>query len=144
MKRFSFIALILTILAVFTTAADKPASAIVFDSKVHEFGIVNHDGGPVRCEFSFTNTGDAPLVIVSANASCGCTQPKYSRDPVAPGKSGKIRVTFLPQTTVGNFSKTIKVRTNDPKNKKVVLRITGRVVPSAKASDEKPAKPQKK
>lgn len=144
MKRISFIVFLAALFAIITTAADKPASAIVFDSKVHEFGIVSHNGGPVRCEFKFTNTGDGPLVIVSANASCGCTQPKYSRDPVEPGKSGKIRVTFLPETTTGNFSKTIKVRTNDPKNKKIILRITGRVVPDTKTSDDKPAKPHKK
>ena len=73
--------------------------------------------------------GDTPLVIISANATCGCTRPKYPTDPVKPGGKGVIKVTYLPKGRPGEFEKTVKVRTNSKKNKKVVLKISGVVVP---------------
>ena len=77
----------------------------------------------------FVNDGDTPLVIISANATCGCTRPKYPTDPVKPGGKGVIKVTYLPKGRPGEFEKTVKVRTNSKKNKKVVLKISGVVVP---------------
>lgn len=80
-------------------------------------------------EFPFVNDGDTPLVIISATASCGCTQPKYPTEPIKPGKKGVIKVTYLPQGRPGEFDKLIKVRTNAKNGKKVSLKITGVVVP---------------
>ena len=105
-------------------------SAITFTgAKTHDFGNVRESGGPVRCEFTFTNTGDSPLVIVSAKASCGCTQPKYPTDPIKPGGKGTIRVTYLPQGRPGEFDKAVKVRTNAANGKKITLKISGTVIP---------------
>lgn len=105
-------------------------SAITFTgAKSHDFGTVRESGGPVRCEFTFTNTGDSPLVIVSAKASCGCTQPKYPTDPIKPGGKGTIRVTYLPQGRPGEFDKAVKVRTNASNGKKITLKISGTVIP---------------
>ncbi|HRN05005.1 MAG TPA: DUF1573 domain-containing protein, partial [Muribaculaceae bacterium] len=92
-------------------------------------GNIKENGGPVSYEFVFTNEGESPLVIVSATASCGCTMPRYPKAPIASGKTEKIRVTYLPKGRPGEFNKSVKVRTNDPKNKKVTLRISGVVVP---------------
>lgn len=107
----------------------KAPASIVFAEKKHDFGNIREDGGPVSYEFVFTNEGETPLVIISANASCGCTMPHYPKAPISPGKSGKIRVTYLPKGRPGEFDKSVKVRTNDPKNKKLTLRISGVVVP---------------
>ena len=104
-------------------------SLITFTSKTHEFGNVKENGGPVTAKFEFVNDGDTPLVIISANATCGCTRPKYPTDPVKPGGKGVIKVTYLPKGRPGEFEKTVKVRTNSKKNKKVVLKISGVVVP---------------
>lgn len=112
------------------TEQTKGTAQISFAQKTHDFGNIPEDGGAVTCEFDFTNTGDAPLVIVSATASCGCTQPKFPAEPVKPGKTGKITVKYLPQNRPGEFDKTIKVRTNAKNAKKVSLRISGTVIPA--------------
>lgn len=100
---------------------------ITFPEKEFNFGFIPEDGGPVTHFFEFTNTGDAPLVIISATASCGCTRPSYPTEPIAPGKKGKIKVTFIPEGRPGEFEKVIKVRTNDKESKKISLKIVGTV-----------------
>lgn len=105
-------------------------SQITFSAeKKHDFGNIKEDGGPVTTEFAFVNTGDTPLVIISATASCGCTHPKYPTDPIKPGGKGVIKVTYLPKGRPGEFNKSIKVRTNAKNAKKVTLRISGVVIP---------------
>lgn len=123
-------------LVVFVTSiagADKPAEGkpdIAFTKTVHDFGVFPEDGGPVSCTFEFTNTGDAPLLILNASASCGCTRPDYPKKPVKPGKKDKITVTYNPNGRPGEFSKSVTVRTNVKGKKKVTLKIKGNVTPS--------------
>lgn len=107
-------------------------SQIEMSETTYDFGTIREDGGAVRHEFRFTNTGDTPLVIVDAKAECGCTRPEYPLKPIEPGKSGVIRVTYLPQGRPGEFVKSVKVTTNAPKQKKVKIKISGTVIPSAK------------
>ncbi len=127
--------LLLTLIAAFTASshisARKPEANIVFEHTEFNFGNVHEEKGAVTHEFEFTNTGDAPLLIISVTASCGCTKPKYSQEPVRPGKKGKISVTYMPQNRPGEFNKTIKVRTNDPDNRRMNLRISGIVIPKS-------------
>lgn len=129
----AFMAVTLIILASPGAQAKKqPAgavAAITLDEKTHNFGTISEQGGAVTHSFRFTNTGTAPLVIISATASCGCTRPTYPQKPIAPGKSGVIKVTYLPQGRPGVFDKKIKVRTSDPRQRKLTLTITGTVVP---------------
>ena len=101
--------------------------AIKFTEKDYNFGVIAEKGGPVSHSFEFTNTGTAPLVIISATASCGCTRPSYPTEPIAPGKKGVIKVTYLPDGRPGEFDKVIKVRTNAKESKKVSLKIRGTV-----------------
>ncbi|MDE5869261.1 MAG: DUF1573 domain-containing protein, partial [Muribaculaceae bacterium] len=75
-------------------AKEKGESKISFSEKRHNFGTVKEDGGPVSCEFQFVNDGDGNLIIYEATAQCGCTKPEYPKNPLAPGKSGKIKVTY--------------------------------------------------
>lgn len=107
---------------------DKTAE-VRFMEKKFDFGIVAEKGGPVSHSFEFTNTGTAPLVIISATASCGCTRPTYPTEPIAPGKKGTIKVTYLPEGRPGEFTKVVKVRTNAKESKKISLTITGTVRP---------------
>lgn len=100
---------------------------IKFAETSYNFGLIREDGGPVTHFFEFTNTGDAPLVIISATASCGCTRPTYPTEPIAPGKKGKIKVTYIPEGRPGEFIKVVKVRTNAQQSKKISLKITGTV-----------------
>ncbi|MBC7426616.1 MAG: DUF1573 domain-containing protein [Bacteroidia bacterium] len=84
-----------------TAKAKTPAKAavptkdyeITFESKEHDFGTIN-EGASVTYTFTFTNTGRQPIVIQSATAGCGCTTPVFSPEPVMPGKTGSITVTF--------------------------------------------------
>lgn len=111
----------------------KGTPDIRFDETVHDFGQVPEKGGNVSHDFYFTNTGDAPLAIVTVSAQCGCTTPKFSEKPVAPGKRGKITLTYSPNQRPGEFSKNAYVRTNiKGKNKKVTLKINGFVIPAKK------------
>ena len=86
---------------------------ITFDKVSHIFGTFS-ENDPVReCTFTFTNEGKAPLVINQAVASCGCTIPSYTKQPVAPGQKGEIKVTYNGKGKFpGHFKKTITVRTN--------------------------------
>ncbi len=137
MKRTILIllAVIMSLVTVSVCAADDKDSegaVIEFAEKKYDFGTVSADAKPVVHEFEFTNTGTSPLLIVSASASCGCTRPKYTTEPVKPGKTGKIKVTFLPAGQKGYVSKDIKVRTNDRRHRRVTLKITGNVIPADK------------
>lgn len=99
---------------------------ITFQTPDHNFGNVKA-GEKVGCIFSYTNTGDADLVITAASASCGCTVPKYDRKPVAPGASGTIEVVFDTSGREGLQTKTVVVQSN-AENNLVILRIIAEVV----------------
>ena len=94
----------------------------------HDFGTIKEANGPVSCTFEFTNTGNKPLLIIDATASCGCTRPEYPTKPVKPGKKGKIKVTYSPIGRPGAFKKTVKIKTNG-KERTTTLRIEGTVIP---------------
>lgn len=107
--------------------ADTTGTAILtFQSPEHDFGKVKA-GEKVGCIFSYTNTGDADLVITAASASCGCTVPKYDRKPVPPGNSGTIEVVFDTSGREGLQTKTVVVQSN-AENNLVILRIIAEVV----------------
>lgn len=109
-----------------------------FKSKSHDFGTIQEDGGNVTCEFVFTNKGDAPLVISRVSASCGCTTPDWSKEPIAPGKTGYVRATYAAKGRPGQFSKTITVYCNT-KEGAVMLNIKGNVLPkTASVQDQYP------
>lgn len=138
MKRF-YISLIIALLSITTILAKEETSTgeakITFSSaKVHDFGYIPEDGGLVTCEFAFTNDGDAPLVIINAQSSCGCTIPKYTTKPIKPGKKSTIEVSYNPKMRPGAFKKAIRITTNDPK-KHSTLTIIGSVVPAPKKDD---------
>jgi hypothetical protein len=91
-------------------AADrKPVMA--FKDTLHDFGAIN-ENEKVACEFAFTNTGKTPLIISNATGSCGCTVPDYPHEPVAPGKSGIMKVTFNSAGKKGRQEKSVTIHTN--------------------------------
>ena len=87
--------------------------------------------------FSFKNTGKEPLILTSVRASCGCTTPNWTREPVAPGDEGQIKVHY-DTNRMNNFTKTITVQSNAG-NGAVTLMIKGKVVtaPVAATTPEK-------
>lgn len=86
---------------------------ITFDTLRYDFGKFSKDEPRVSCSFPFTNTGTAPLIIHQAIATCGCTVPTYTKEPIKPGEKGKIDVTYDGKDKFpGHFQKTITVRSN--------------------------------
>jgi len=105
---------------------DNPnAPEINFSKSVHDYGTVYKEGDGT-CEFQFTNTGKEPLVISNVRSSCGCTVPKWTREPILPGQAGTINVKYDTKR-LGAINKTITVLSN-AKTPSVVLRIKGNVV----------------
>ena len=92
--------------------AQKPAE-IKFDKTVHSFGKFSQKNAVQSCIFTFSNVGEEPLVINQAVASCGCTVPSYTKEPIQPGEKGEIKVTYNGTgKSIGHFKKSITVRTN--------------------------------
>ncbi|MFP4290648.1 MAG: DUF1573 domain-containing protein [Cyclobacteriaceae bacterium] len=85
--------------------------AFSFEETSYDFGTIK-EGQEVEHIFKFTNTGEAPLVIQSATATCGCTVPNYPREPVAPGESGEILVKFNSTNKPGIQNKTVSITAN--------------------------------
>ena len=84
---------------------------MVFTTETHDFGVVP-EGPNAEYEFEFKNTGKEPIVIQQVHASCGCTTPSYSKDPVLPGKTGKVKASYSTQGRPNAFTKTITVMSN--------------------------------
>ncbi|MBQ8443288.1 MAG: DUF1573 domain-containing protein [Bacteroides sp.] len=109
---------ILSLFALLTFAAGE--ADIKFDKTSHNFGTFP-ESEKVTCTFKFTNTGNNLLVIHQAIASCGCTVPQYPKEPIKPGESGEIVVTYNGAGKFpGHFKKSITIRTNA---KKEIIRL---------------------
>ena len=120
-----FLTTILSIFALVTFAAGE--ANIKFEKTSHNFGSFP-ESEKVTCVFKFTNTGDNLLVIHQAIASCGCTVPQYPKQPIKPGESGEIKVTYDGSGKFpGHFKKSITLRTN-AKQEIVRLYIEGDMV----------------
>lgn len=98
--------------AVAKTKAENYAE-VTFDTLRHDFGKFPKSEPAQHCSFPFTNTGTAPLIIHQAFASCGCTIPTYTKEPIKPGERGVIDVTYDGTDKFpGHFQKTITIRSN--------------------------------
>ncbi|PPK88819.1 uncharacterized protein DUF1573 [Neolewinella xylanilytica] len=141
MKRFFALFALFTCLS-FTLAAqtkampdaqgEGKAEAMTFESKEIDYGTIEQNSDPYRT-FTFTNTGEEPILITNAVGSCGCTVPSFSKLPVAPGESGEIKVRYATDR-LGKFRKRVTLTTN-VSDEPVVLTIMGEVL-------EKPAQPE--
>ncbi len=129
-------------IALLGMTAFATAQTITFDKTTFDYGVVKNGANGDR-SFTVTNTGSQPLIISSVKASCGCTTPKFSKDPILPGKSAKIEVGYNTKIN-GAFNKMIEVYSNDPENSRSVIYIKGKVDPAEAAAvaaqEVKPAK----
>jgi hypothetical protein len=130
MKRVLILFFVLAVAAV----AAQAQETIKFDNLVHDFGNIPEQGGAVTYSFEFTNTGPAPLIIQDVAASCGCTTPGWSKEPVAPGARGFVKATYEPSGAV-SFDKSLTVTSTGTPNT-VVLRIRGVVVAKMPTAEE--------
>ena len=116
---------------------DPNAPEIVFEKEVHDFGTIEY-GGNGTYDFKFSNTGKSPLIISNARGSCGCTVPKWPKEPVGKGQSGSINVQYDTKRP-GPFTKTVTINSNAKSATKVIT-IKGTVTPAENTEDQTPVK----
>ena len=92
---------------------------IKFDTTYHNFGTLIQ-GEQVAFTFNFKNTGTSNLIIKDAFSTCGCTVPDYSKEPVAPGKEGKIEIIFNSEGKRGQQYKTVTLKLNTERKEKTL------------------------
>ena len=126
MKKLSLLSVLL-LLCIFSFGQNN--STIVFDETTYDFGEILAGSGPAKHVFTFTNNGDEPIVVSNAKASCGCTVPKWTKEPVMPGQTGTIEVTYTTTKSASPkpFTKSITVTSNG-KPATLALLIKGHVV----------------
>lgn len=105
--------------------AEKRKASFNWTQTVHDFGTIKKDA-PVTYSFSFQNSGDHPLVIVSVKGSCGCTVADYTKGEIPAGQVGQVDATYN-AAVIGIFNKTITVNANTGEGP-ITLRIQGEVV----------------
>ena len=107
------IILLLMMLASLVAYAQQEQPEIKFDKTVHNFGTFSEKTPIQTAVFAFTNIGKAPLIINQAIASCGCTIPSYTKEPIMPGEKGTVKVTYNGKGKFpGHFKTSITIRTN--------------------------------
>lgn len=118
-----------------TAMATAAAPKLVWLNPRHDFGVIREVDGLVDCTFLAVNVGDEPAVVVDARANCGCTQPRYPREPIAPGDTLRLSVSFNPEGRPGKFSKQVKVSANTGTT--ALLGIRGTVIGSPATLDSR-------
>lgn len=109
-----------------TGAFGQQVKPMQFQELIHDFGYVDQDGGSVTYSFQFANVSNRPLKILSVQASCGCTTPDWTEDPIEPGGSGFVQASYNPKGRPGYFNKSLTV-TTDADSNPVILQIKGQV-----------------
>ena len=130
MKKLLFLASAFVISAAAIAQVAPPETTKVsdvakFNEEKHDFGKIKQSV-PAICFFEITNSSPKPLVIESASASCGCTIPEYPKEPIAPGKTAKIKVQYN-AAAMGVFTKEVYIKLAGIDERKT-LNITGEVV----------------
>jgi len=101
----------------------------------HDFGTFKEEAGSQKFDIIVTNSGNSPLVIQNIVASCGCTIPEWTKEPIPAGGTGKITAIYDPRNRPGTFTKTLTVYSNS-KPELVVLTLKGEVIPHEKTIEE--------
>lgn len=127
MKSFILSAAALLCAAASALAAGPEAT---FIETTHDFGAFDENDGIVKCTFTYVNTGDEPLMIIASRATCGCTSSRYTKEPVEPGDTGYVEVTYNPTGRPGRFGKKVYVDFNTETPRKTIL-ISGVVIGSS-------------
>lgn len=118
-----------------TAAQEKIGGGLEVDKMVHNFGDIRLGSGAVSCTFTLTNTSDKPAVIYNVVSSCGCTDVEWTREPIMPGKKGKISVTYSNDEGPYPFDKTLTVYLSEVK-KPVLLKIRGNCIEKPKPLED--------
>ncbi len=133
-KLILFMTLVLSSFFGFQALAQEVFSgpAISIDKETHDYGNIPYEANG-ECEFTITNTGTEPLIITGARGSCGCTVPEYPEEPIAPGKTAVIKVTYNTKL-MGDFTKSVTISSNAVNEPTKVVFIKGNVAPKPEGS----------
>lgn len=102
---------------------------MTFERNIHDFGSVREEAGRISTAFEFTNTGNAPVIILRVNTGCpGCTFPTYPREPILPGQTSQIALEYVTSGRPGAFNRPVTVHTNVP-DTVFTLFLRGTVLP---------------
>ncbi|SKB89139.1 Protein of unknown function [Parapedobacter luteus] len=104
---------------------DSVSAVLEVENDAYDFGKIK-EGEKVEHEFKFTNTGTSPLIISNVQASCGCTTPEYSKNPIAPGDEGMVKVVFNSAGQLGKQHKVVTV-TSNASSPNTLLHLRGEV-----------------
>jgi len=125
--------LLLPVMAFCASVIAQPVMKLAVSE--HDFGTFKEEAGKQSFDFVVSNTGNSPLVIQNVVASCGCTTPGWTKEPIQPGTSGKVSAAYDPSGRPGQFTKTLSVYSNADPNA-VVLTIKGEVIAHEKTIEE--------
>ena len=133
MKRILSIAALMIIS--FGLVAQVAVTTMKLSENQHDFGVFKEEAGPQKYDFTLTNTGKQPLMIQNVVASCGCTTPEWTRQPIPSGGTGKVTAIYDPRDRPGQFNKTLSVYTNTQPEVTVIV-IKGEVTPREKTVED--------
>lgn len=133
--RHIYILLLALSVSFHASAQMKVSEGLEMDKTVHNFGDIKHKSGPVSCSFTLTNTSSSPTVIYQVVSSCGCTDVEWTKEPIMPGKKGKISASYSNDEGPYPFDKTLTVYVSGV-NKPVLLKIRGVSVETEKPLEE--------
>lgn len=119
--------------------AKKPIAEILFEELEYDFGTIT-SGEKVKRTYTFTNTGEVPLVLTNAKGSCGCTVPSWPAEPILPGETGTIEVTFDSKNKSGRQSKRVTITANT-NPAQTFLTIKGDLVKSEEVIEKEASTP---
>jgi hypothetical protein len=122
MKRLTML-----LIAVFATTVIY-AQSISFGQLNYNFGELTYRGEAKTAGFTFTNSGNKPLVILRTKVNCSCITVTFPRKPVPAGSSGEIAIIYNPTKDTGDFFKSVEIYTNAPNQERVILVVEGTVV----------------
>ena len=108
---------------------DSKVAILKFNTEIIDYGTITQNSEGKRL-FTFTNTGDAPLLITRVKTTCGCTVPSYSKAPIMPGTEGELEIKYDTKR-LGAFTKTVTVMSNAEGGNKI-LKIKGNIVAANK------------
>lgn len=139
MKKFG----VLFLCMMFSFVAMAQKAVLKFDEESHDFGKIYEKDGKATFVFNFVNKGQSPLVVSRVQASCGCTTPVWTKEPIEVDGKGNITVSYNMAGRPGSFTKTITVYCNGEQEQKVLV-IKGEVIPvqAAPPVAAQPAVPQ--
>lgn len=124
MKRFYILLLFNCFGIAYLNAQERISNDLEIDKLIHNFGDVAIDEGPVSCEFKVKNTGKNPAVIYNVVTTCGCTKVDWTKEPIKPGESGKISVTFSNDEGPYPFDKNVTLYISG-NQKPTILKLRG-------------------